>query len=358
MAKVLGPIGAFTWEHVDTLAARIFEMVYRCSALAKGLKIPTEPPVFSTVYMPGVDEASHEHGPFSKHVYSALKNVDKQIGHMARTLIDLKLYDDTSIVISSDHGLRPTSLHFDLAKFLGTVGLDVRAFPLTFLQGLGEFDATVAVSGNGMAHIYLAQEGASDKAHPLQYIKHDWRRKPELEDLENYKIRKGRVNIIDLMRHLLPVQHVFFSEDEAVSHVYSRGGQGVIRKRGRDEYSYDVIEGEDPLGYAPLVDDGKIAYGEWLGDREWLKATCGAEFPDVPVQVSQIFESPRSGDLIINSRMGWDLMPELQPHRGTHGGLHAAEMRVPLLIANSSHEVEPDQPMRTPDVMDILLARD
>jgi len=356
MAKVFGPLRLFTWEHVDALAARTFEMVYRCSALVKWMKLPSEPPVFSAVYMPGVDEASHEHGPLSENVRHAIQNVDKQIGRIAKTLIDLKLYDETSIVIGSDHGLRPTSLHFNLAKFLSTVGLDVRSFPVTFLQGLGEFDATVAVSGNGMAHVYLAAEGAEEKAFPLQYIKHDWRRKPKLEDLENYKIRKGRVNIIDLVSHLLPVQHVFVAENKNTFHVHSCDGHGVVRKRGRKEYSYDVIEGKDPLGYAIIVEDGKIAYGEWLDDREWLSATCEAEFPDAPVQISQIFESPRSGDLIINSRMGWDLMPESPPHRGSHGGLHAAEMNVPLLVANSSYEVKPDQPLRTLDVLDILLA--
>jgi hypothetical protein len=275
---------------------------------------------------------------------------------MAKTLIDLDLYDETSIVLSADHGLRPTSLHFNLGKFLGTVGLDVRSFPLTFLQGLGEFDACVAVSGNGMANVYLAAEGAEEKAHPLEYIKHDWKRRPKLEDLENYKIRKGRVNIIDLMRHLLPVQHVFVRENKATTHVYSRDGHGTIRKRRGNEYRYDVIEGMDPLRYDSVVEEGKIAYGEWLDEREWLSATCEAEFPDAPVQVSQIFESPRAGDLIINSRMGWDLKPEMQPHHGTHGGLHAAEMRVPLLVANSRYELRPDQPLRTPDVLDILLA--
>ncbi|MCW3978163.1 MAG: hypothetical protein NWF12_00320, partial [Candidatus Bathyarchaeota archaeon] len=208
----------------------------------------------------------------------------------------------------------------------------------------------------GMAHVYLAAEGAEEKAHPLEYIKHDWRSRPELEDLENYRIRKGRVNLIDLVRHLLPVQHVFARENDATFHAYSRDGHGVIRKKGRNEFSYDVIDGEDPLGYAPVIKEGRIAYGEWLDDREWLSATSEAEFPDAPVQVSQIFESQRSGDLIINSRMGWDLMPEMPPHRGSHGGLHAAEMKVPLLVANSNYDVEPEQPLRTLDVLDILLA--
>jgi len=356
MAKVFGPLRVFTWEHTDTLAARTFEIVYRCSSVMKWMKLPSEPPVFSAVYMPGVDEVSHEHGPLSKEARHAVQNVDNQIGHIAKTLIDLNLYDETSIVIGSDHGLRSTDLHFDLGQFLTTVGLDVRRFPVTFLQGLGEFDATVAVSGNGMAHVYLAAEGAEDKAFPLQYIKHDWRRKPSLENLENYKIRKGHVDIIDLLRHLLPVQHVFVAENKSTFHAYSNDGHGIIRKRGGNEYSYDVIKGIDPLGYASLVKDGKIAYGEWLNDREWLSATCESEFPDAPVQVSQIFESERSGDLIINSRMGWDLMPETPPHRGTHGGLHSSEMRVPVLVANSRYKVKPDQPLRTSDILNILLA--
>jgi len=356
MAKVFGALKAFTWEHVDTLAARTFEIVYRCSTIARWMKLPSEPPAFSVVYMPGVDEVSHEYGPLSKNVQHAIQNVDKQIGHIVKTLIDLKLYDETSIVIGSDHGLRPTSLHFDLGRFLATVGLDVRSFPVTFLQGLGEFDATVAVSGNGMAHIYLAAEGAEEKAFTFQYIKHDWRQRPSLDDLQNYKIRSGRVNIIDLLRHLLPVEHVFAAENKTTFHAYSRDGHGVIRKRGLNEYSYNVVEGTDPLEYASIVEDGKIAYGEWLDDRKWLAATCEAKFPDAPVQISQIFESERSGDLILNSRMGWDLMPELPPHKGSHGGLHTAEMKVPLLVVNSRYEVKLDQPLRTTDVLDILLA--
>lgn len=66
MAKVFSTLGLFTWEHVDVLAARTFEMVYRCSTLLRGMKLPSEPPIFSAVYMPGVDEVSHEHGPLSE----------------------------------------------------------------------------------------------------------------------------------------------------------------------------------------------------------------------------------------------------------------------------------------------------
>jgi predicted AlkP superfamily pyrophosphatase or phosphodiesterase len=354
LGKVFGLLKLPSWEFVDILAARTFEMVYKGSSLGKDMKLPSEPPEFSSVYMPGVDEVGHEHGPLSDKVRHAMQNVDKQIGHIAKTLIDLGIYDETIIVISSDHGLRPTNLHFNLASFLSTVGLDVRSFPVTFIQGLGEFDATVAVSGNGMAHIYLAAEGAEDKSFALQYIKHDWKRKPKMEELENYKIRKGHTNIIDLVRKALPVQHVFVAENKNTFHVYSGDGHGIIKKKGKNEYSYNVIEGKDPFEYTSLVEDGKISYGEWLNDQEWLSATCEASFPDGPVQISQIFESPRSGDLIINSRMGWDLMSEA--HHGSHGGLHAAEMRVPLLFANSNYKVAPGQPLRTLDVFDILLS--
>lgn len=46
MAKVFGLVKAFTWEHVDVLAARTFEMVYRCTSLVKSMRLPSEPPVF------------------------------------------------------------------------------------------------------------------------------------------------------------------------------------------------------------------------------------------------------------------------------------------------------------------------
>lgn len=355
LAKLFSPLRVFTWEYVDAAAAHMFDLVYRCSVSIRKMKFPSEPPVFSAVYMPGVDEISHEFGPLSKQTKNALQNVDKQVGTIAKTLMSTKLYEDTTIIIGSDHGLRPTELHFDLARFLSTIGLDVRYFPVTVLQGLGEFDATVAVSGNGMAHVYLAAEGAEEKALPLQYIKHNWSQKPSLQDLENYKVRKGRVNIIDLVRRLLPIQHVFLSENKTTFHVFSHDGHGIIKKKGQKYYSYEIVGDTDPLGYDPLVKEGKIAYREWTDDKEWLAATCEAEFPDAPVQIAQIFESNRSGDLVINSRMGWDLMPETPPHRGSHGGLHSAEMKVPLLVASPHQQIESDKPLRTLDVFNILL---
>jgi len=355
LAKLFSPLRVFTWEHVDAAAAHMFELVYKCSSSIRKLKFPTEPPVFSAIYMPGVDEVSHEFGPLSMETKTALQNVDKQVGLIARTLLSTGLYDDTTIIISSDHGLRSTEMHFDLARFLSTIGLDVRYFPVTFLQGLGEFDATVAVSGNGMAHVYLAAEGAEEKALPLQYIKHDWRIKPSLQALENYKVRKGRVNIIDLLRGLVPIQHVFLSENKTTFHVFSYDGHGIIRKTGQNDYSYEIDGKSDPLSYDSLVKRGKIVYKERMNDKEWLAATCDAEFPDAPVQIAQIFESKRSGDLIINSRMGWDLMPETPPHHGTHGGLHSAEMKVPLLVTTRHQHIESDKPLRTLDVFNMLL---
>ena len=64
---------------------------------------------FYTLYFDAVDHASHSHGPPSPQVDAALAEVDDALGHLVAGLRARGLYDDTDLVIVSDHGGATTS---------------------------------------------------------------------------------------------------------------------------------------------------------------------------------------------------------------------------------------------------------
>ena len=62
-------------------------------------------PDFLTLYIPDIDHAGHEHGPFSESVNSALIAADSGIQKLLSRLESLGLGENTDIVIVSDHGM-------------------------------------------------------------------------------------------------------------------------------------------------------------------------------------------------------------------------------------------------------------
>jgi len=64
---------------------------------------------FYTLYFDAVDHASHSHGPPSPQVDAALAEVDDALGRLVAGLRARGLYDDTDLVIVSDHGGATTS---------------------------------------------------------------------------------------------------------------------------------------------------------------------------------------------------------------------------------------------------------
>ena len=76
----------------------------RVDGVLDWLKLPEEKrPHLITLYFSDVDSAGHEHGPDSKEVKEAVKNIDIQIGRLQAGVEALKLPVD--LVIVSDHGM-------------------------------------------------------------------------------------------------------------------------------------------------------------------------------------------------------------------------------------------------------------
>jgi arylsulfatase A-like enzyme len=123
---------------------------------------------------------------------------------------------------------------------------------------------------------------------------------------------------------------------EAVELV-SRHGVSRIQATGHaDErrYRFDRVRG-DALGEWADADLVAFIRRGWHAAPAWLDATVDSPFPDIVVQMAEMFTSWRAGDLVVFAAPSWDFGGA---NRGGHGGVTPGEMFVPLII------VGPDVP--------------
>ena len=106
-----------------------------------------------------------------------------------------------------------------------------------------------------------------------------------------------------------------------------------------------MLEGKDPFGYGGMPAEAS--------DEQMLSATFDTDYPDAPYQLLRVFGSPRSGDMIVSARKGYDLRyrHEHPEHKSTHGSLHRDHMHVPLMM-NTDIAAEC---VRTVDVFPAML---
>jgi hypothetical protein len=124
--------------------------------------------------------------------------------------------------------------------------------------------------------------------------------------------------------------------------IWSSKGSAAVSQLG-DRIEYRPLDG-DPLGLHTAVA---------LGSRDWLGRTFDGPFPDAPVQLLDQFRSPRTGDLIVVAREGFDFRDrwEIPEHKSGHGSMIQGHMQTPL-VANRPL---PDVPLRTADLFPTML---
>jgi hypothetical protein len=140
--------------------------------------------------------------------------------------------------------------------------------------------------------------------------------------------------------------------EPAVALLAAEGQDGaVVLLDAEGEADLSVDEGT--IRYAPRSSD-PLGCGTWSGDhRSWLAHSWDAELPDAAVQLLDQFRSPRTGDLIVIAREGYDFRRrfEIPEHRAGHGSLIRAHMHTPLW----SNYPLPAEPLRTVDLFPTML---
>jgi hypothetical protein len=295
------------------------------------------------------DSVGHAHGVEHPDYEQSLIAIDAHVEKIAAKLTELGAYDSTWWVVSSDHGQSSATQRMNLADHLKGVTLKVRDSigRETFLHNLWKsdnrdgHDVHLEVSGNACVNVYAAPAN-SDPAERIVAAA-----------LRGFETRSSRT--VDIERSLLAAP--------AVELVMSRNGTGKYRiastlgvaeleRRGTD-YGYRVVSGGDPLGYTADPRASKLVGGALAHGDLWFEATARTAFPDAPVQIAQLLECPRAGDIVLTARPGWE--PWTEGQAGVHGGLRREHMRVPLLVGGPGVRTRPMARARTVDVFPTML---
>lgn len=107
-------------------------------------------PDFAVVHHCYIDTMRHRYGLFNEYVQEAVDIADECLGKIAQALKDAKVYEDTNIVIVSDHGQMNISRNIKVNLLLKRAGF----LEVNEKQELRSWQA-YAQSCGGSAHIYL-----------------------------------------------------------------------------------------------------------------------------------------------------------------------------------------------------------
>lgn len=315
-AKLAEPVISFFAEEWDRLDRQVGLAV--AARVQSGTRF-----VFGAFY--SADSHAHKWGPFHDRTLESYRRIDAAIAPVADAVGRSPDWIRPLVLLVSDHGQSATAAHLDLHRLVErAVGCSL-AHPAIWHGWIGAA-AAVMVSGNAMAHIYLRGDR--------------WGM-PQFVDSPSAEMSR----LVDAL----------LAED-AIDQVIGRrsaGGAVVLSQRGRARVersavgvTYVKTSADDPFGYSASIE------GTHDDDR-WLDLTWDTEYPDAPVQILQILQSPRAGHLIVTARRGYDLRARFEKprHVGSHGSLHRDHMMTPVLSTGPLDR----GPHRTVDIYPTIL---
>jgi hypothetical protein len=281
---------------------------------------------FVFAQFPAVDGYTHQSGADSNPVHRALGKVDQTVGRLRRRLRELGQLDDSLILIVSDHGASPVHTHLDLADWFRAQGVSTLAHPVVWQR---RPRAAVMVAGNGSAMVY---------ARPGQPRSDRW-------PIERLRLPEAFGTGGDLIAKLAAEPSVAFVAAESRT-----GGLWLQNQDGNAR----LTTRSGQVAYEPISGDPLLLGGAWTAtSRRWLEETWNKAFPDAAFHLMDQFRTPRSGDLLVIGREGYDFRGrfEVPEHRWGHGSLIRAHMQTPVW----SSQPVPGVPLRTVDLFPAML---
>jgi hypothetical protein len=335
-------------------------------------------------HLPGMDYTSHSHGPFSKEARSILMNIDRVLGELMEGLEKNGVLDNVCLILLADHGQVPLESEnyflweefFSkrlmlpiLSRYGETDEYFTRALGITTLTRYNEINkkrrsrrekyyshfAVIEANNGRNAFLYFRHNPAGRWVDPREMA--PWEIRPGWEELRNYATPRGTVDLVSEISRAEEIALVAGQQRKGEVIISSRSGEGLIKTRqinGETRYSYQVIRGEDPLGYRQSDPAVRLMDGNYHPSREWLEATASLRQVDVVAQLPSLFESRYCGDLFVVPVDGWDF-EKVNP-RGSHGGFLKGEMRIPLIIAGPRVKTGMlRNPVRSVDIVPTIL---
>jgi predicted AlkP superfamily phosphohydrolase/phosphomutase len=278
---------------------------------------------FLFAVFPSVDWDSHYHHIRDPRTVEAYQIADHSIGQVRALLEEKGWWDDTLFMLTSDHGLTPTHTHFDLSDWMTVQGLKAVSYPTIWKTNP---KAAVMISGNSFGSIHLLHH---EGGHVL--------RQPELMKLFGEERLRALVNekAVDFItyRGYHPGEY----------YVHNHAGKALITYH-QEKYYYQPLDA-DPFSLGNL---------SGLDQREALEFTFESNYPDALVQIVQLFNGDRAGDIVVSAANGFDLRDfwEYPEHKGSHGSLRKEHIHVPMIYNQKGWA---DHAARTADIFPSIL---
>lgn len=264
-------------------------------------------PRYSLVALYGTDFYGHKAGPHSEEIAWDMKQFDAAFKEFMDLLEKRGLKNKTYVILSSDHGMHATGKLMELRKVLAQKGI------------------------KDPQKIYAANRGVSST---FIYVagENGWEEFPTLYDLQNFLTKKKEyVNLIDLLLSEESLGWLAARDGADRVKIFSKDGEGLVVQMTIGEetrYAYR-FRGEDPLAYAANPALAGMLNGKPYTAREWFSATVDETRPNAVVDLSNLFQDPRAGDILAEAKAPWSFRTA---KAGTHGSLSQGDMHIPLWI--------------------------
>lgn len=150
-----------------------------------------------------------------------------------------------------------------------------------------------------------------------------WHERPGPEETMNWI--RSRPSVLDQPA----VGWLFTRAGPDRARLLTRDGSVIVERfirEGESHYRMTEVEG-DPLGYGKVPELKDFLAADGHPSRAWLAATARLECPDVVAQAVELFDSPRTGDVVLMAADGWAFY---KGERGGHGSISQRDMRLPM----------------------------
>jgi hypothetical protein len=308
---------------------------------------PVKIPRFTLVGLYSADVLQHKNGAASKEAELVLEQFDREMGEFIGLLKDKDIFGKTYIVVTADHGMHNVSRKINIKPLLENAGLVLRT------NNPKQKKADVFVSERGVASAHLYFKGGNAEVSSASRLLDG---KPSFERLNKYPVKDGKpVDVISVLRKSPDLSLVAVRNGFDRVEVYSMDCHGTIGKidfAGKSYFGYKP-ENCDPLKYCDDKNVAKMCDGTLYNDGTWLEKTWNTNYPDGVVQLGQIFDDGRAGDVFV---VAADDAVFFRKKAATHGSLIKEDMLVPLLMRGPDLKTNTAGPARTVDLYPTMLS--
>lgn len=316
----------------------------------------------------GTDEVAHDYGPDSPEFRRTMGSIDRAFGRLVRRLARRKADDRILFVLVGDHGNSAYHTPVEVEEIVHRALFSHPAESDCHEEGC--VDVPISKGKEGAYDVGDAEISVGAYSGAMIWLPGS--RPPEDLPTVFRTTRKKRPHLAapTTPHHPMPNRYGFAAalarqkeirlvvtrgERMGEVHVYGPAGESLIvteeQASGPDLYSYRVVDGTDPFGYTEVEEVhrnlGIAQTADW-----WLHATARSGAPDLVVQLSEFFDSPRSPDVYITPAPGYGF--KFNRSAG-HGSLARREMVVPLVFAGPGVPHGTLEAARTVDLAPTIL---